>query len=336
MLAVRSTKTRASSIHQWQSLTQSVLENEPAAARRRRGATDVRCNGTANCRCTAHSVFEYANAVALDEDGGESVGAKLAALIGSGALVCLNIHTFWSHSTRVHTFEFGNETVEFLMCNIPARTGWFFQRVWPRVEGSLSELAPAAFLLPLALYGMCALCFAPNERNPQPPSPTVAVATRSAVSSPRARHVDFSEGAREPENDAIESVTPVPDATPACQQAFDKCRAIAERREQLRLVLLLALLTSAIALQEGAMELMPAIGPRRVNLSTREWLLVLLASHTLSLLAQCATLPLCLLLSARFRRHFCALLCFCVRRRNIAAQCETLSSYQLPHGSHEN
>ena len=288
---------------------------------------------------------------AVETDGGEAVSATLAALVSTAALVYLNIHTFWSHATDLLKLPLRSESVpfelvEFRLCHIPAGAGWFFQRVWPSVEGTLSKLAPAILLLPLALYGICAFCFSRHRREsdiiriPLSTIPTAAVSTLSAVHSPYIspiispvvrRVAIFRERLREA--NVIE-----PGATPReasesillQQDAHLKCSASNESREQLRLVLLLALVTSVVALQEMAAELLAAIGSDHMKYSTREWLLVLLASHSLSLLAHCATLPLCIALSTRFRQHFCALLCFCVRRDNSIHQRESLTSSNMP------
>ena len=347
MLAVRSAISRSSNTHYCETLTQ----NSPPARRRQRTEVTIEMRRSS---CRSGAVECWTGQPGVEKDGGEALGATLAALVSTADLLCFNIHTFWSHATDLLKLPLRSasvllELIEFPLGYIPARTGWFFQRVWPCVEGTLSKLAPAVLLLPLAIYGIFALCFSQHRRytnSPLATSATVTVATISVVRSPAtspvisplARRVIASrETVRE--EDAIEPLTPPPNAlesTRPKQDAHLKCSAFNESREQHRLVLLLALVTSAVALQEGAAELLPAIGPDHMKYSTREWLLALLASHSFSLLSQCATLPLCITLSTRFRQHFCATLCFCVKRDNSISQHESLSSFNMPHGSHEN
>ena len=347
MLAIRSAISISSNTHYCETQTQ----NAPPARSRQRTEVNIkmpqssRRSGVVEC---------WTGPPAVETDGGEALGATLAALVSTAALVCFNIHTFWSHVTDLLKLPLRSESVlleliEFPLCYIPARSGWFFQRVWPCVEGTLSKLAPAILLLPLAIYGIFALCFSQHRRytnSPLATSSTVAVDTISVVRSPAispvisplVRRVTASRE-RLREEDAIEPLSPPPNAlesTRPQQDAHLKCSACNESHEQHRLVLLLALITSAVALQEMAAELLAAIGPDHMKYSTREWLFALLASHSLSLLAQCATLPLCIALSTRFRQHFCALLCFCVKRDNSISQRESLSSFNMPHGSHEN
>ena len=263
----------------------------------RRGIEDSRHPSL--CRPDTYSTsvrFDLPYPPAADSNGGGSVGAKLAALLSVAVLVCLNIHTFWSRDLRSLTMSLRNETRVFRVCDIPASTGWYFQRVWPRVEQLFSQLAPDVLLLSLALYGLCALHFATNKTNVRP-LPNLIVTQDNAA--------------------PVVSV-----ASRRRQMVSTRCRAVVERREHLRVVLLLALVTSVASLLNGATHFVAALNPTSSELSTREWLLVLLISHSLHLLIECVTLPLCLVLSARFRSHFCSLLFFCVRRHYAIQQCK--------------
>ena len=260
------------------------------------GKSDVQCPS----QCPDRSAVERVNR--------ELIVAKLTALLTVTALMCLNIHSFWSHTIRSSTLSIGSKTIELRVCDIPARTGWFFQRIWPRVEGLLSELVPAVLLLPLSLYGLCLLHL--RKRDAQPPHSITK--TQQTIPKLIVRSV---ENVELPlvlcQGTAIEM--PARDISLARlkRQTHQRQRRVKiETREQLRVVLLFALLTSMAALQAGAGELVAALSPTFIEYSKREWLFVLLISHLLSLLLECFTLPLCLALSAHFRRHFCTLLCF--------------------------
>ena len=294
MLVVRSLQSNISLCDR-QTYRRCATDSVPVTGGRR-GLEDRR--HPSHFRSGAYSTsvrFDLTEPTAAGVDGGDSVGAKLAALLNGAVLVCLNIHTFWSRDLRSLTMSLRNETRVFRVCDIPASTGWYFQRVWPRVEQLFSQLAPDVVLLSLALYGVCALHFATNKTNVrQPPNLIVTQDNAAPVVSVASRRR---------------------------QMVSTRCRAVVERREHLSVVLLLALVASVASLLNGATHFVAALNSTSSELSTREWLLVLLISHSLYLLIECVTLPLCLAASARFRSHFCALLCFCfcVRRRHCAS-----------------
>ena len=252
--------------------------------------------------------------VIMGTSGGGSVGPVIASLLCFMALLCINIRTFWSHSLRSVSFALRDESVALRVCDIPACAGWFFQRLWPPVARVLSELLPAAFLLPLALYGFCARhSSTATHRNCN----DIQMSPVSNDTRPAIMVLELSwhcKGGTERQ--------PVPneiaiDASPAISSSHEQrqCRADVESFECIRVMMVLALLTSVGTLQRGLMGLAAATSHISGALkgSSREWLLMLIFSHTVSLFVQCATLPLCLIFSARYRRGFCALFCSYLR-----------------------
>ena len=315
MLVVRSLQSNSSMCDRqtfWRCATDIVPVNGG-----RRGLDDRRHPSL--CRSGAYSTstsirFDLADPPPAEVDAAKSVGAKLAALLNGAVLVCLNIHTFWSRDLRSLTMSLRNERRVFRVCDIPASTGWFFQHLWPGVEHLFSQLVPAFLLLLLALYGLCVLYFGTHKTHVREP-PNLIVTEYS-------QHVRLE---RVFENEKATLV--VSAARRRRPKVSTRCRAAIERREHLLVMLLLALLTSVASLLNGATHFVAVLNPMFGDLSTREWLLGLLISHSLHLLIQCVTLPLCLALSARFRSHFCALFCFCMRRRHCASQqCELVVS----------
>ena len=244
--------------------------------------------------------------------GRGSVRAVLAAFLSIAALMCINSNTFWSHARRSLTLSLrsGSGTVALRVCGIPSSTGWFFQLLWPYAERFFSGLAPAVLLLTLGLYGLCILRLSlTKHRRAVQPAPILmdplAEASSSRVSRERG-------AARNPNKSAIEALTT--DLSLVRRQPLQrlpKCQFLNKSRKQLCLVLLLALLTSVAAVQESTVEMVAALSPTFIGLCARDWLLVLLCSHSLIFVVQCAALPLCIALSAQHSLRHCALHVLC-------------------------
>ena len=94
------------------------------------GKSDVQCPS----QCPDRSAVERVNR--------ELIVAKLTALLTVTALMCLNIHSFWSHTIRSSTLSIGSETIVLRACDIPAHTGWFFQRIWPALRDCYRNSCP--------------------------------------------------------------------------------------------------------------------------------------------------------------------------------------------------
>ena len=264
-----------------------------------------------NCsrKSDAQSQSERMDQSATEMNGNELLISKFTSLLIILSLIYLNIHTFWSHSIRSLNLLIGGKTIVFQMCDISARNGWFFQRMWPIIERLLSKLVPAVLLLSLSLYGLYSLRSINSKSNLQ--SLQSLAILQSAIPSNIVRSQKDSEFVRQESNIEISDSSLNRHQR---QMHRRECRVGIETREQLRVILLIALLTSVATLQENAIEFMAAVKPTLIGYSTREWLLVLLISHTLSLLVECATLPLCLALTAHFRRQLCSLICFLMKR----------------------
>ena len=257
----------------------------------------------------AQSQSKSTDQSASEMNGKEFLIAKFTPILIILALIYLNIHTFWSHSIRFLTLLIGGKTIVFQMCDISAHKGWFFQSMWPIIEGLLSKLVPEVLLLSLSLYCLYIFRSINSKSTSNIQSHQSLVKSHSAIPTIIVRSEEDTEIVRQ-ECSTEKSIADNSLDRHQRQTHQREGRAGIETREQLRVILLIALLTSVAALQEGAIEFVAAVKPTFIGYSTREWLLVLLISHSLNLFVKCATLPLCLALSAHFRSYICNLICF--------------------------
>ena len=206
------------------------------------------------------------------------------------------------------------------MCGISARNGWFLQRMWPIIEGLLSKFVPAFFLFSCSLYGLYILHSIPgNSTSNLQVKALQSLAVAQIEISSLIVHVRSEENIEiVPQENKIERAIAGSSVDRHQRQTHQReCSAGIEKHEQLRVILLIALITSVAALQESATEFAAAVKPTFIGYSKREWLLVLLISHSLRLLVECVTLPLCLILSSHFRSHFSSLICFFMKNSKV-------------------
>ena len=260
------------------------------------------CSGKSGSQCPS----QCPNRLAVEKVNRELIVAKLTALLTVTALMCAQHSLFLvaRHSLFDAVVWKWNNCSQSVRHSSAHRL--LFQRIWPLVEGLLSEHLPAILLLPLSLYGL-KLLHSLNSKMDVQPLHSISK-TRQTIPKLIVRSAEdveiLSQGT------TIEMPAQDTSLARRQRQSINDSAVGIETREQLRVVLLFALLTSVAALQEGAVELVAALSPTFIEYSKREWLFVRLISHLLSLLFECFTLPLCLALSAHFRRYFCTLLCF--------------------------